>query len=896
MNGQEVVGSRQSNLRGKRNGKKRPRNEGTKKRILISPFAVAVALCSMHASSTTVAFFHPAPLASMNRQFQQNGANKHKRSFQKKQPTTYWTLGAAKDSDFDIFRGADELWRSIDDLQSSSNSLVVAASPVSKPSLPPWLACTQEELAGLSSWEAMKRIRREIESFEDSLMAFGGGNHFSEDDIRDVIRAIYWSASSNSENRSMSQKVSKIVGCVSFCKLLLQLEDDSFDRKMNPNNNIGGNKNTKDKMSYLISRDVLLASILHYSESVDLRYDGVYDEIENAIYKNSYVENNLGDESIETQLPEPATAHHEGTENTSFDKQIVLPSNPNQDPEVQETSIVMRGDSGNKNDNDGFESIFSPESLKLANAATQLKRIEILTSVTLASRGDQEIRRRPLSSSEYAAARNLMVSLTDDWRALAIRCTASLFRLEGILKHSKVNAGTGDFSRRRDAEATLTARDSLKMYANLSQQMGLHRLHSQLEAKAFRILYPRQYSASSALFQEHGAAMNAISGFLSNQLNQMLSEDLSLMYELEHLEVASRVKQPYSFWKKLLKTRIGTVALSASNDQTLVDSNEDKTSTSIVRRSESPDVQSQVIRSSSDLSILDVNDAVALRVIFKARKLHADESPETTRERERILCYYIHHMVRSKWPETDQSKVKDYVRYPKPNGYQSLHHTSKITRNKQDFHFEVQVRSEEMHRVAEFGVAAHSTYKLGGSPSSNILPSSKTSPSVPLSLASSNSESSAVITESELPNQSTELTTVAGGEKSPLDTPVIELKDSGDSQPYINALAKSRQSLMQSQVYVFLAGGPSSSFENGELITLSAGSQVIDVLETLRDINDEFDFEDDEVNVWRNGNPAPPEQNIENGDMILIQPTSSLTPITEILVNKTSSNTVLVGS
>ena len=101
---------------------------------------------------------------------------------------------------------------------------------------------------------------------------------------------------------------------------------------------------------------------------------------------------------------------------------------------------------------------------------------------------------------------------------------------------------------------------------------------------------------------------------------------------------------------------------------------------------------------------------------------------------------------------------------------------------------------------------------------------------------------------------------------------------------------------MQSQVYVFLAGGPSSSFENGELITLSAGSQVIDVLETLRDINEEFDFEDDEVNVWRNGNPALPEQNIENGDMILIQPTSSLTPITEILVNKTSSNTVLVGS
>ena len=279
-------------------------------------------------------------------------------------------------------------------------------------------------------------------------------------------------------------------------------------------------------------------------------------------------------------------------------------------------------------------------------------------------------------------------------------------------------------------------------------------------------------------------------------------------------------------------------------------------------------------------------------------KLHADESPETTRERERILCYYIHHMVRSKWPETDQSKVKDYVRYPKPNGYQSLHHTSKITRNKQDFHFEVQVRSEEMHRVAEFGVAAHSTYKLGGSPRPNILPSSKASQtSVPLSLASSASESSAVVTKADSTNQSRELTPVSSDGKNLLDMPVVGQNDSGDAQPYINALAKSRQSLMQSQVYVFLAGGPSSSFENGQLITLSAGSQVIDVLETLRDVNEEFDFEDDEVTIWQNGNLALPEQNVENGDMILIQPTStsSLTPITEILVNKTvSSGTILV--
>jgi (p)ppGpp synthase/HD superfamily hydrolase len=62
----------------------------------------------------------------------------------------------------------------------------------------------------------------------------------------------------------------------------------------------------------------------------------------------------------------------------------------------------------------------------------------------------------------------------------------------------------------------------------------------------------------------------------------------------------------------------------------------------------------------------------------------------------------------------DRSRVKDYIRFPKENGYQSLHHTSKITRNGRDFFFEKQIRREEMHRLAEIGVVVHWTYKLDG--------------------------------------------------------------------------------------------------------------------------------------------------------------------------------------
>ncbi len=207
-----------------------------------------------------------------------------------------------------------------------------------------------------------------------------------------------------------------------------------------------------------------------------------------------------------------------------------------------------------------------------------------------------------------------------------------------------------------DRQEMLTmASETQEIYAPLAGRLGMSRVESELEDLAFRVLEPERYAWVRDEVEEESKQWSSYVETICNTLrNEMKLIGVKA-------DVSGRVKHLYSFYKKLYR--------SAGNVESLDD-------------------LKKVV------DITQIHDLIAFRILV-----------DTTQD-----CYVALGHVHSMW-KPKEGRIKDFIANPKPNGYRGLHTTVFC---QGDHLVEVQIRTHEMHELAEYGVAMHWHYKEVG--------------------------------------------------------------------------------------------------------------------------------------------------------------------------------------
>ena len=186
-------------------------------------------------------------------------------------------------------------------------------------------------------------------------------------------------------------------------------------------------------------------------------------------------------------------------------------------------------------------------------------------------------------------------------------------------------------------------------------------------------MYPTEYKRLHFRLQQHAEKFKRTLESSKELLKRRLRDDPTLQQQAESVQVMGRTKEIYSLWHKMETKNIKNLD--------------------------------------------NVLDVVALRVIITPKQ-PSDEGSDSiinksgSAESDRgvWLCYHVLGLVQHLHGfQPVPTKVKDYISFPKPNGYQSLH-TALILDGQS---IEVQIRTSMMHQVAEYGMASHWAYTEG---------------------------------------------------------------------------------------------------------------------------------------------------------------------------------------
>lgn len=256
--------------------------------------------------------------------------------------------------------------------------------------------------------------------------------------------------------------------------------------------------------------------------------------------------------------------------------------------------------------------------------------------------------------------RQMFVAMTDDYRIIIVKLADRLHNMR-TLQHMKPE------------KQIKISRETLDIFAPLAHRMGIWQFKSELEDIAFMYLYPTEYKRLHFRLQQHAEKFKRTLESSKELLKRRLRDDPTLQRQAESVQVMGRTKEIYSLWHKMETKNIKNLD--------------------------------------------NVLDVVALRVIITPKQ-PSDEGSDSiinksgSAESDRgvWLCYHVLGLVQHLHGfQPVPTKVKDYISFPKPNGYQSLH-TALILDGQS---IEVQIRTSMMHQVAEYGMASHWAYTEG---------------------------------------------------------------------------------------------------------------------------------------------------------------------------------------
>ncbi|MHB1305041.1 MAG: RelA/SpoT family protein [Acidiphilium sp.] len=267
---------------------------------------------------------------------------------------------------------------------------------------------------------------------------------------------------------------------------------------------------------------------------------------------------------------------------------------------------------------------FGAEVAALVDGVTKLTRLELQSDRT----------------KQAENFRKLVLAMSKDIRVLLVKLADRLHNMRTI-----------HFMREPERRIRI-ARETMEIYAPLAERIGMDRVKTELQNRAFAVLDPEAYDSIQA-------RLNFLRGQGADVIDEVRVELRRILAAagVEVVDILGREKSIFSIWEKMQRRNVAFEQLS---------------------------------------------DIMAFRILVPTRE----------------QCYVALGAIHAAFPVI-AGRFKDYISTPKANLYQSLH-TGVTLRHPRNQKIELQIRTPEMHAVAENGVAAHWLYKQDDASPSDV--------------------------------------------------------------------------------------------------------------------------------------------------------------------------------